>query len=129
MTPELTALALAALVQAAQFAVFAIRANLELGPRVTMGPRDHQIELSPVTGRLKRAMDNHFEGLALFTIAVMVVTLGGEASALTAACAWIYVAMRVLYVPAYALGWSPWRSLIWAVGFAATLLMILAALF
>ncbi|WP_090522692.1 MAPEG family protein [Paracoccus isoporae] len=129
MTAELSALAVAALIQAVQFALFAVRANLELGPRVTMGPRDRPIELSPLTGRLKRAMDNHFEGLAFFTIAVIVVTLGGAASALTAFCAWLYVAARVLYVPAYAFGWSPWRSVIWMVGFAATLLMILVALF
>jgi uncharacterized MAPEG superfamily protein len=32
-------------------------------------------------------------------------------------------------VPAYAFGWAPWRSLIWAVGFLATLIMLLAALF
>jgi uncharacterized MAPEG superfamily protein len=30
----------------------------------------------------------------------------------------------VLYVPAYAFGWNPWRSLIWAVGFLATVAMI-----
>ena len=38
-------------------------------------------------------------------------------------------AARVLYVPAYAFGWSPWRSLIWAVGFIATLTMIVVSLF
>ncbi len=82
-----------------------------------------------MTGRLRRAVDNHFEALALFTIAVVVVTLSGSASALTAACAWIYLAARVLYVPAYAFGWSPWRSLIFGIGAAATGVMILAALF
>ncbi len=35
---------------------------------------------------------------------------------------------RVLYVPAYAFGWVPWRSLIWAVGLVATLLLLVAAL-
>jgi uncharacterized MAPEG superfamily protein len=34
----------------------------------------------------------------------------------------------VLYIPAYYFGLRPGRSLIWAVGFAATLLMLLAAL-
>ena len=47
----------------------------------------------------------------------------------TAACAWAYLAARVLYVPAYALGWSPGRSIIFGVGFLATMVMILAALF
>ncbi|WBU58304.1 MAPEG family protein [Paracoccus sediminicola] len=129
MTTELTVLALAGLLQACQFALFAIRANLELGPAVTMGPRDKPVQLSKMTGRLQRAMANHFEGLALFTIAVVVVTLADESSWLTASCAWIYLIARVLYVPAYAFGWTPWRSVIWVVGFAATMLMILAALF
>ena len=40
MTPELTALTLAALLQAVQFTLFAIPANLELTPKYTSSPRD-----------------------------------------------------------------------------------------
>lgn len=131
MTPELTALALAGLLQAIQFVLMAIPANLEAGPKVTMGPRDEsglEAKLSPRTGRLRRALANHFEALILFTLAVVVVTLAERSNALTAACAWIYLAARVLYVPAYAFGWVPWRSIIWAFGFSATIGMILSAL-
>ena len=129
MTPELTVLALAGLVQAIQFVAFSITANLQVGPKVAMGPRDDVPTLKGTAGRLQRALNNHFEGLILFTLAVVVVTLGGQSSGVTATCAWIYLAARILYVPAYVLGWVPWRSAIWAVGFAATMLMILAALF
>ena len=129
MTPELTVLALAGLVQAIQFAAFSITANLQGGPKGAMGPRDNVPTLKGTAGRLQRALNNHFEGLILFTLAVVVVTLGGQSSGVTATCAWIYLAARILYVPAYVLGWVPWRSAIWAVGFAATMLMILAALF
>ena len=45
-----------------------------------------------------------------------------------AACAAAYLIARVLYIPAYYFGWRPWRSLIWFVGFGATVLMLLAAL-
>lgn len=131
MTPELSALAFAGLLQVAQYGLMSVPANLELGPRKTLGPRDEadlRSQLSPRTARLFRALDNHFEGLILFTLAVVVVTLGGAASAFTAACAWIYLAARVLYVPAYAFGWTPWRSIIWLVGFFATAAMIVAAL-
>ncbi|MFC7705234.1 MAPEG family protein [Plastorhodobacter daqingensis] len=130
MTPELTALALAALLQALQFLALAIMANRELGPRYTTGPRDDAPPrpLSPVAGRLQRALSNHFEGLILFTVAVVVVSLSGQAGGFTAACAWIYLVARALYVPAYAFGWSPWRSVIWGVGFSATLSMIVVAL-
>lgn len=130
MTPELTALTLAALLQAVQFFLFSIPANRELGVGYTSGPRDKPPSraLSTTTARLQRAMNNHFEGLILFGIAVTVVTLGGQASGFTAACAWVYLAARVLYVPAYVFGWRPWRSAIWGGGFFATLAMLIAAL-
>ncbi|OAN85048.1 hypothetical protein A8B78_05995 [Jannaschia sp. EhC01] len=130
MTPELTTLALAALLQALQFVLYAVPANRELGPGYTMSARDREPsrKMSEITGRLGRAMDNHFEGLILFTIAVVVVTLGGQSSGFTAACACIYLGARVLYIPAYAFDLRPWRSLVWAVGFSATMLMVGAAL-
>ena len=135
MTPELTVLALAALLQGVQFTLMAIPANIELGVGKTASPRDPSrlgkpmIELvSDKTGRLIRAMNNHFEALILFTIAVVVITLGDKGTGLSAICAWTYLAARILYIPAYYFGWSPWRSLIWFVGFLSTMLMIVSAL-
>ena len=135
MTPELTALTLAALLQVVQFALMAIPANLELGPGKTLSPRDPDRlgkplmdQVSPKTSRLFRALNNHFEGLILFTIAVVVITLSDQSTPVTQTCAWAYLAARVLYVPAYAFGWVPWRSLIWFAGFGATVTMLLAAL-
>ena len=135
MTPELTVLALAALLQGVQFTLMAVPANIELGVGKTASPRDSSrlgkpmIELvSDKTGRLIRAMNNHFEALILFTIAVVVITLGDKGTGLSAICAWTYLAARVLYIPAYYFGWSPWRSLIWFVGFLSTMLMIVSAL-
>ncbi|QUJ76869.1 MAPEG family protein [Sulfitobacter albidus] len=130
MTPELAALTLAALLQIVQFVLYAVPANRELGPGYTMSARDRDPSrpLSDRTARLGRAMDNHFEGLILFGIAVGVVQMSGQNSGHTAILAWVYLAARVLYVPAYAFGLRPGRSLIWAVGFAATFLMLIAAL-
>jgi len=130
MTSELTALALAGLLQAVQFCLYAVRANLDLGPGYTMSARDRapSRDLSELGGRLQRALNNHFEGLILFTLAVVVVTLSDQSTKFTATCAYIYLIARVAYVPAYALGLQPWRTLIWIAGFAASLFMILAAL-
>ncbi|MDO5659128.1 MAG: MAPEG family protein [Paracoccus sp. (in: a-proteobacteria)] len=127
MTTELSILALAAILQAVQIALAGASLNRDAGADWNAGPRDSEPQLSPLTGRLRRAVDNHFEGLTFFTIAVVVVTLGGTASGFTAACAWVYLIARILYVPAYALGLSPWRSLIWAAGFLATMAMIATA--
>jgi uncharacterized MAPEG superfamily protein len=130
MTPELTALALAGLLQAAIFFPFSARANKELGSGYTMSPRDKPPSkpMSPITGRLQRTLNNQFESLILFTLAVVVVTLGNQSTGVTQTAAWVYLAARILYVPSYALGWKPWRSVIWSVGFFATLTMIVAAL-
>ena len=128
MTPELTALALAGLLQMAQFCAYSITANRQVGPRVAMGPRDTPVQLTGTAGRLQRAMNNHFEGLILFTLGVVVVTLSGRSGPLTAACAWTYLAARLAYVPAYVLGLAPWRSLIWLLGFLATAVILLSSL-
>lgn len=130
MTPELTVLALAGILQFCQFAAFSVAAQRAIGTRVALGPRD-DVAGKPLpgrAGRLQRALTNHFEGLVMFTLAVVVVTMGGAASGFTALMAWIYLGARILYVPAYVLGWVPGRSIIWGIGMAATMLMILAAL-
>ncbi|MCY1126240.1 MAPEG family protein [Frigidibacter sp. RF13] len=131
MTPELTVLALAALLQMAQLALFAAVANRDLGAGYTTSPRDRppSRQLSILAGRLQRAVTNHFEGLILFTIATLVVTLGHQSTPVTQYAAWTYLGARLLYIPAYALGLRPWRSAIWGIGFFATLTMIGAALF
>lgn len=136
MTTELTVLTLAALLQVIQFALMAIPANIELGRGKTMSPRDPsklgkpiEEQMSIRTGRLKCAMDNHFEGLILFTIACIIITISGQSNALTGSLAIIYLIARVLYIPAYAFGLTPWRSYIWFAGFLATTFMFIAALF
>ncbi len=135
MTPELTALALAGLLQVVQYVLMSVPANLEIGVGKTLSPRDRsrlggdiQDQLSDKTARLLRALNNHFEGLILFTLAVVVVTASGQSTAFTATCAWIYLAARIAYVPAYWLGLKPWRTLIWLIGFLATVGMLLASL-
>lgn len=131
MTPELTALTLAALLQIGQIALMAVPANRELGTARTLSPRDGMAleqEVSPRTARLYRAMNNHFESLLLFAIATLVVTFADKGSAITAAACGLYLLARVLYIPAYAFGWVPWRSLFWALGLLAILILLGAAL-
>ena len=135
MTPELTALALAGLLQVVQFGLMSVSANLDLGPAKTLSPRDQSrlggtlaSQLSDKPARLYRAFNNHFEGLILFTLAVVVVTLGGQSTGFTATCAYVYLIARILYIPAYYFGLTPWRSLIFFAGFLATTFMLIAAL-
>jgi uncharacterized MAPEG superfamily protein len=135
MTPELQILAYAGLLQGVQYVLMSVSANLDLGLGKTTSARDIHRLGRPLTemlgvraGRLHRAFTNHFEGLILFTLAVVVVTLADRATGFSAACAWIYLGARILYVPAYFFGLAPWRSIIWLVGFLATMAMLASAL-
>ena len=136
MTPELKVLILAALWHMLQLVFYAVPANMELGTGKTLSPRDPyrlkkplMEQVSVPTGRLARAYNNHNEALLLFAIAAIAVTLSGASSGYTATLAWISLAARIAYVPAYALGWVPWRSIIFGLGWLATGLLLLAALF
>lgn len=131
MIVEVKILALAALWQYVQFILMAVPVNKELGVAKTLSSRDAhklggsiQSMVSTRTGRLIRALDNHFEALILFTIAVVAVALSDQSSAFTVACAWTYLASRILYVAAYVFDWVPWRSMIWFAGFCATAAML-----
>jgi uncharacterized MAPEG superfamily protein len=126
---EVTVLGWAVLLAAVQLVLFAVPANRQLGVAWTAGPRDEKRELTGVPARLQRAFANHVEGLVLFTAAVATVTLGEASSPVTRTAAVVYLAARVLYVPAYAAGAPYLRSLIWAVGFFATVMMVVVALF
>ncbi len=112
-----------------------LAANLDVGPARTMSPRDPQRLGKPLaemlgvkSGRLYRAFNNMFEALILFTIAVLVIALTDQSTAVTQTAAWVFLAARVAYVPAYYFGLAPGRSLIWFVGFLATLTLLIAAL-
>ncbi|SMC62872.1 MAPEG family protein [Primorskyibacter flagellatus] len=128
MTPELTALTLAALLQVVHFLIYSISAQKQVGRKYAASPRDEPRELTGFAGRAQRAMNNHFEGLILFSIACLVVTYADKGGKLTALCALTYLCARLLYIPAYLFGWSPWRSLIWFIGFVATTLMLVLTL-
>ena len=128
LSAELLVHGLAAILQAVQIGLAAWSMNRDGLAEWNASPRDSVPVFSPLTGRLRRAVDNHFEALVLFTIAVVLVQFTQSNGTLTAACAWAYLIARILYVPAYALGWTPWRSAIFGVGFIATMAMILAAI-
>jgi len=126
---ELQVLGYAALLQYVQFLLMAVPVNLQLGVSYTAGARDQQQQPEGLAGRLYRAFNNHTENLVLFAIAVVLVVLGDASNPTTEAAAWTYLVARILYIPAYASGVSFLRSIIFAVGFAATLVMLIQALF
>lgn len=128
LTPELTGLTLAALLQVFQLCLYSVAGQAQAGTKAALKPRDKAITLTGKAGHIQRAMNTHFEGLILFSIACVVITLSHRSTPVTAACADTCLGARTLYIPACVFGWVPGRSALCAVGFLATVLMLLAAL-
>jgi uncharacterized MAPEG superfamily protein len=128
MTPELAALAATAFIHLA-LVIWSQRAlDADIGKEGNVGTRENlDARLSEHTKRLRRALANHTENIALFVIAVVLVQFTASNGVFTAICAWAYVAARALYVPAYAFAWVPWRSVIYMVGLVSTFAMIVAS--
>ena len=128
MTAELAALSALVLLHFATIVVAQQSLTADIGMDGNTGTREGmEARLSPKTQRLRRAVANSVENIGPFIAAVLVVTLSGQSSPVTAALAWIYVLARALYVPAYTCGWVPWRTVIWSVGAFSTLGLLLAA--
>lgn len=125
---EITVLALGGLLMAVQFLLMAVPANRQLGPAWTMGNRDEPRRLEGAGGRLQRALGNMQESILFYGVAALSVTLLDAGSGLTAACAWTWLSARVAYVICYGFGLVPWRSVVFGIGFIATVLMLLASL-
>ena len=130
MTPELTVLTLAALLQVVTFVAYAIPANREVGPGYTMSARDREPSksLSDRTARLGRAVDNSVVAMALFAPAVLLIEMLGRNNSATLLAAQVFLLARIIYVIVYALGVPTIRTLAWLAGYAATAVLYFHAL-
>ncbi|MBB3771726.1 putative MAPEG superfamily protein [Angulomicrobium tetraedrale] len=128
MTTELTLLGWSLVLALFQVMLTAMFRNRETGTTYNAGPRDEPgPPVGVMTGRLRRAQANLLETLPLFATGVLIAHVAGREGALTFWGAWLYLAARIAYVPAYALGVAYLRSAIWMVSMAG-LVMILAAI-
>ena len=91
-------------------------------------PRRQQRELTGWGARSVAAHLNGFETFAPFAAAVLLAHVAGASTALVDTLAVVFVASRAVYVPCYIAGLSALRSLVWTVGFAATLGLFVAPL-
>lgn len=128
MTAELTYLTLATLWLLVHFAAYAWAAGRQLGFGYTMGPRDTAQQLTGKAARLQRALNNHFEALSLFAIAALVITYSDQADTWTGLLSLTFLLSRILYLPAYYWGLTPWRTVIWFAGFLSTITILIMAL-
>ncbi|CAH2774389.1 MAG: Putative inner membrane protein [uncultured Paraburkholderia sp.] len=102
----------------------AVLRNRETGVDFNAGPRDEPgPPVGKLTGRLRRAQSNPFETLPVFAIAVLIAHVAGREGTLTMWGAWLYVIVRVVYVPLYAAGIPYLRSLVWVASLCGIVLI------
>ncbi len=90
-----------------------------------VGNRDKAPDLSPVAARLERAKDNMREALPLFLgVSMLVFIATGDPNTASPGAA-LFLAARVLYVPAYVSGVPMLRSTLWLIGMGGILMMAL----
>ena len=84
--------------------------------------------LPDIAQRAVRAYDNLKDNYPPFAIAILLLAFSGGFTQYTALAAVVFLAARLVHMPAYILG-VPWlRTLSWMVGFAATVYLLIMAL-
>jgi uncharacterized MAPEG superfamily protein len=126
MSPDLFVLACVLVLALIQILLFDVARTGQYGLKWNMSPRD-QADMPPLSDmakRLERAQANLFETLPIFVGAILIAHVSERANDLTALGAHLYLFGRIAYVPLYAFGLSPWRSLAWIVSLVGLLMVI-----
>jgi uncharacterized MAPEG superfamily protein len=105
MTTELLVLAWGCVLAIVHVFVAVRFKTRQYGTKWNMGARDEALPPpEPIVGRLARAQANFFETFPIAAVAILLVTLTERTDAVTEIGAILWLAMRVLYLPVYALG-------------------------
>jgi|688.fasta_scaffold90721_5 uncharacterized MAPEG superfamily protein len=127
---ELQMLFCSVLLGLAQLLAAAMLSTRDKGVAHNLSPRDDQgAPVSVLTGRMQRAFANFKETFAFFAAAVLLVTILGRESELSAWGAQLYFWARLAYVPVYAAGIPGLRSAIWTVSLVGLLLVLASIAF
>ena len=97
----------------------------QVGNDMQMGPRDNLPEPTVQVARSRRALANLHETLPIFLTLAILSIIFGEQGWLSIGGALLYLVGRVVHLPCYMLGLSPWRSM--AFGVASLGFIIMAA--
>ncbi len=128
MTSELTILALFGLLVIVILLIQVLLAASEFGLSYLATPRDEKREQTGMGGRSLRCLENSVVAMALFAPAVLLLAVQDAFTGLTLLCAQAFLISRVLYSVVYLMG-VPWlRTILWLVGFFATVYMYLVAI-
>ena len=128
MSQEILVLAWGAVLLIVQIFLAGHLKTKQYGADWNIGARDEPLPpLEPVPARAKRAQDNMMETFPVAIVAMLGVAVAGRSSDITVVGAWLWLAMRVAYVPVYLLGIKGLRTIIFLVSLIG-LLMVLVPL-
>ncbi|MEM8789704.1 MAG: MAPEG family protein [Pseudomonadota bacterium] len=128
LTDELSLLALYGILLALTLLAQATGALGQFGLGYLMSSRDEHRSAAGVAARLERALANSITAMVLFAPAILLLHARGAFSPDTLIAAQIFLAARIVYLPAYAFGIVGLRSLAWTVGFFASITLYVLAL-
>lgn len=103
-------------------------ATRQLSLGYLMSSRDETRSTTGMTARVARALENSITAMALFAPAVLILAALDRSSAASLLSAQVFLAARIVYLPAYAFGLTGVRTVAWLIGFAATAALYLLAL-
>ena len=118
---ELSLLALYGLVVAFTILLQTTGVMGQLGMGYLLSARDEPRKVVGITARLERALANSVVAMTLFAPAVLILAAGDKFTPSTLQAAQVFVVARLIYIPAYAFGIAGLRTLVWLVGFVATI--------
>ena len=93
-----------------------------------LSSRDQHRTLEGMLGRTDRALNNSVIALVLFAIPILVMGLRDTYTGESLLAAQVFLAARIVYIPAYIFGIVGLRTGVWLIGFLATLALYFLAL-
>jgi uncharacterized MAPEG superfamily protein len=93
-----------------------------------LSSRDQHRTLEGMLGRTDRAFNNSVIALVLFAIPILVMGLRDTYTGQSLLASQVFLAARIVYIPAYIFGIVGLRTGVWLIGFLATLLLYFLAL-
>lgn len=91
-------------------------------------PRNQQAQLTGFGARALAAHQNAFEALPVFAIAVLLAVATSHTGQSIQILAVTHIVARIIYNLFYLLNWDKLRSLVWSVGFVASVAIIVKCL-
>ena len=128
LTSELSILVVYGLIVAITLVLQLVGVTGQLGMGYILSSRDETRTAAGMAARLDRALANSVTAMALFAPPVLVIGLRDQYSGASLLAAQVFLAARVLYLPAYMFRITGLRTLAWIAGFIATIGLYFMAL-